>query len=80
MLAGQFDERPARLRLHARRVDHRQPARGEPLARDVVQHVERVRSGGLVVLVVRDEPAAEVRGDDLGRLEMPGGERRLPRS
>ena len=49
--------------------DGQQPA-AQPGADDVVQDVEGVRRGGLVVLVVGDQPAAEVAGDDLGRLEV----------
>ena len=66
-LAGQCDERLSGLGLHVRRVDHGEPPGGEPLARDEVQHLERVVRRALVVLVVRDEAAAEVRGEDLGR-------------
>src|SRR5690606_35742013 len=36
--------------------------------------VEGVAAGALVVLVVGDEPAAEVGGQDLGRLEVAPGE------
>ena len=39
-----------------------------------MQDVEGVAAGALVVLVVGDEAAAEVGGDDLGRLEVPAGE------
>ena len=68
--AGQFDEWFARLGLHVGRVDHGQPARGQPLARDVAEHVERVPGGGLVVLVVGHQAAAEVAGDDLEPAEV----------
>ena len=77
VLAGERDQRRPGLRLHARRVDDGQPPGREPLARDVVQHVERVHGGRLVVLVVGDQAAAEVGGDHLGRLEVRPGERRL---
>ena len=50
-----------------RRVDDGQPAGGEPLAGDVVQDVEGVPAGRLVVLVVGDETAAEVAGEHLER-------------
>ena len=43
----------------------------EPLAGDEVQHLERVGRGGLVVLVVADQRAAEVRRQHLGGPEVP---------
>ena len=52
------------------------PAR-QPLARRCVQHVEGVLGGGLVVLVVGDQAAAEVAGDHLEGPEVLGGEGRL---
>ena len=67
---SQRDERAAGLGLDVGRVDDRQPTGGESLAGDVVQYVEGVLGRCLVVLVVGDEPAAVVRGDDLGRLEL----------
>ncbi len=76
---GERDERPARLGLHVGRVDHRQPAGGEALAGDVVQHVEGGRRRRLVVLVVAHECTAEVGGDHLGRREVPCREARLAR-
>ncbi len=80
MLARQGNQgRPGR-RLHARGIDHGQPACLQPLARDEVQDLERRRRGGLVVLVVGDQAAAEVGGDDLRRTEVLAGERRLPRA
>jgi len=45
-----------------------------------VQHVERVRGGRLVVLVVGDQTTTEVAGQHLGRREMPRRERRLARA
>ena len=60
MLPGQLDERLARARLDAGRVDNGQPPGRQPLARDEVQHVEGVGGGGLVAAVVADQPAAEV--------------------
>ncbi len=80
VLAGQLDELLAALGLHVGGVDDGEPARGEPLAGDVVQDVEGVTAGALVVLVVGDQPPAEVGGDDLGRLEVPAGERGLARA
>ena len=80
VLPGQQDQVAAGLRLDVRRVDHGQAACLEPLADDEPEHLERGRGGGLVVLVVGDQAAAEVRGDDLGRLEVRGGEGRLARA
>ncbi len=71
---GQVDQLPPCVGLHAGRVHDGATARGEALAGDVVQDVEGVLGGALVVLVVRDEAAAEVGRDDLGRLEVPAGE------
>ena len=42
---------------HVGSVHHGQPAFPQALARDVVERVERVRRGRLVVLVVRDQSA-----------------------
>ena len=77
MRAGRLDQRLARLGLDVRGVHHGQPAGRQPLSGDVVQHVERVRRGSLVVLVVGDQAAAEVRGEDLGGREVLPGERGL---
>jgi hypothetical protein len=57
---GERDERTAGLGLHVRRVDDGEVAAVEPLAGDVVEHVESGRGGGLVVLVAGDESSAEV--------------------
>jgi len=80
VVLGQADQLASSLGLHARRVDDRKPASLEALAGDEVKHLERSRRRGLVVLVVADEPAAEVRGHDLGGEEVLGGEARLPRA
>jgi hypothetical protein len=78
--AGQGDEVAARLGLHVRGVDDREAAGVQALAGDVVQDVEGGRRGGLVVLVVGDEPAAEVAGDRLEGAEVRLSERRLARA
>jgi hypothetical protein len=75
-----LDQRPASLALDVGGVDHREPAPLEPLAGDVVQHVERVAGGRLVVLVVGHERPAPVRREHLAGPEVPGRERRLARS
>jgi len=64
---GDLNERPPVLGAHAGRVHDGEPPPREPLARDVVEHVECVRRRGEVVLVVGDQPAAEVGGQDLWR-------------
>ena len=71
------DERLARLGLHVGRVDDGEPAAREPLAGDVVQHLEGVVGRGLVVLVVGDQAAAEVGREHLGRREVLAREGRL---
>jgi hypothetical protein len=79
VLAGHRDQLAAGFWLHVGRVHHGEPAACQALAHDIPQQVERGRRGGLVVLVVGDQAPAEVRGDDLGRLEVRAGERRLAR-
>ncbi len=78
--AGQGHQRLARLHLHVGRIHDREPARGEPLAGDEMQGLEGVLRRRLVVLVVGDEPAAEIRRDDLRGLEVTAGEGRLARA
>ena len=76
-LAGQGDQPGAVLGLHARRVDHGEPAAGEPFRGDVVKEVEGVAGDRQVVLVVGHEAAAVVGGDHLGGPEVPPREGRL---
>ncbi len=80
VLAGELDELPAGVGLDAGGVDDGQAAGGEALAGDVVQDVEGVPARALVVLVVADEAAAVVGGDDLGRFEVLAGEGGLARA
>lgn len=80
VLPGQLNELLAALGLHVGGVDDGEPSGREALARDVVQDVEGVTARALIVLVVGDEAAAEVRGDDLGGLEVLAGEGGLARS
>jgi hypothetical protein len=77
---GQLDQWAARLALHVGRVDHGKLATGQPLARDEVKDLEGRLRSALVVLVVADQCPACIRGEHLGRPEVPGGERRLARS
>ncbi len=80
VLAGQGNEVAAGFGLDVGGVDDGEAAGFEPLPGDEAEHLERGRGGGLVVLVVGDQAAAEVRGDHLGRLEVGAGERGLARA
>ena len=80
VLSRQGDEVPAGLTLHVGGVDDGEPARGQPLGGDVPEHVEGVGRGGLVVLVVRDQPPAAVAGQHLGGGEVGPGEGGLARA
>ncbi len=75
LLAGQRHQRAAGVRLHVRGVDHGQPPDGQPLGGDDMQRLESLRGDRLVGLVVADKAAEYVRGEHLGRPEVPGGER-----
>jgi hypothetical protein len=79
MRPRQIHQRLPGLRLHIRRVDHGQPTSGQPLAGDVVQHVERVTGDRLVVLIPTHQAPAEIAGDHLERAELFTGEGRLAR-
>ena len=80
MVARELHERLARVRLDVRRVHDRELPELQALPRDEVEDLEGLLRHRLVVLVVADEPAAEVGAQDLGRREVLRGERRLPRS
>lgn len=75
---GQSDQRGAGLLLDVGGIDNGEQPPPKPGADDVVEHVERIGSGGLVVLVVGHQPAAEVAGEDFGGLEVGSGEGGLP--
>jgi hypothetical protein len=77
VLARERDERLPCLGLDIGRIDHCQAAGLQALPGDELQHLESRSGRRLVVLVVRDQPAAVVRRQDLGRQEMPAGKRRL---
>jgi hypothetical protein len=56
----QFDQGLACFWLHVGRVHHRQSAACKTLADDGVKDVKRVSRDGLIVVVIRDEPSAEI--------------------
>jgi hypothetical protein len=76
----QFDQRSSRFRLNVGGIDDRQPASRQPLARDEVQHLERVVGRGLIVLIVGHQGTTEVRGNYFGRQEVLASEAGLARS
>ena len=78
--ARQFDPGLAIGRPHVGCIDHSQLAVLQPLARDLAHEVEGVGRDVLIGLVVRNQGAAIVRGDDLGRQEMFRREGRLARA
>ena len=63
-----------------RGVYHCQIAARQALGRDGVQDLEGVLGGRLVVFIVGDEPAAEIRGEHFGRLEVLPCKARLART
>jgi hypothetical protein len=77
MVLGDLDQSLSRARLHVGGVDHGEQPAPQPLAHDVVQQVEGVDGGGLVVLVVADDGPAVVGGDHLAGREVLAGEVRL---
>ena len=56
----QLHQRLACLRLNVGCIDHREPASREALAGDEVEHLEGIFRRGLVVFVIRHQPAAVV--------------------
>src|SRR5262249_16274513 len=78
VLARESDERLARRGLDVGRVEEGEGGSGKPLGGNVVQDVKGVLRRRLAVLVVRDEPPAEVRREHLRRLEVRPGKGRLP--
>lgn len=77
VLASQRDQRLARLLLHIRRVDDRQLSGSEALGGNEVQDLKRVGARRLIVLVIRNQAAAKVRGEDFRRFEVPAREGRF---
>jgi hypothetical protein len=70
----------ARPRLEVCGVDHRQPPRREPDARDVMQKAERRPVEALITFVVANHCATAVGGDDLCLLEVASREGRFARA
>jgi hypothetical protein len=77
VVARQIDQRLARGRLDVGRVDDRQEPGVQAACGDIAECCEGVGAGGLVVLVVGDEPTEEVTRQGLEPTEMRGGEGRL---
>jgi hypothetical protein len=77
MLPCDRHQRRPRLGLDVGRIDNGEPAEREAFADDVVEQLEGVARGGLIVLVVADHAAASVGRDDLRRQEMASRERAL---
>lgn len=80
VLAGDLHQRGPGFGLDVRGIDDGQPPPRKPLGRDGVQQIEGVERGGLVVLVIADEPAAGVGGEDFRRAEMQAGKRTFARA
>src|SRR5690348_17223780 len=79
MLARQLDQWLAILRTHTGGVNDCQTSRGQPLARNEVQHFERRSRRRLIVLVVGDQATTIIGRNNLGRQEMTPGKGGLPR-
>jgi len=73
----QRKQRLARFALHVGGIDDRQQPGRQPLAGDIMQHLERILRSTQAVLIVADEAAAEVRREHLGRFEMLASKSRL---
>ena len=59
-LLGQRNQRLSRFGLCVRRVNNREPAAPESLAKNFMQQREGIFRSGLIVLVVGYEPSADV--------------------
>ena len=79
-LPGQGHQGLAQLRADVGGVHDGEQAPLQALAHDEVQHLKGGGGGGLVVGVVADQAAAEVRGHHLGGLEESGRQGALPRT
>jgi hypothetical protein len=79
ILARESYQRLPRFGLNIGRVDHGQAAGGKPFAGNELKHLESIFGGRLVVLVVADQPAAEIGRQHLGRFEMTASKGRFAR-
>src|SRR5882724_6477552 len=61
VLASMFDQALSIFRTNIGRIDNGQPSAREPLLDHVVQRVECIVRARLIVLIVTDQPAEEVR-------------------
>lgn len=71
LLPSELHEGPARLRIDVRRVHDRQAATSETFGGDLVKEVKGVARSVLAVLIIGDDAAAGVGGDNLRGLELP---------
>jgi hypothetical protein len=72
-LLRESDEGFASLWLNIRSINYGESSTRESLSNDLVQEIERVPRGGLVVLVVRNKRPAKVRRNYLCREEVLAG-------
>ena len=75
IVAREINQRFACFRLNIGGVDNRQLGRRQSFACDEVQDFKGVVGGGLVVFVVGNKAAAEIRRENFRGLEMFTGER-----
>jgi hypothetical protein len=69
-----------RIGLHIRGISNGQLPCSKAFARDEVQYLKGIIGGMLIVLIVRDQTSAIIRGEYFGRLEVLAGKRRFARS
>jgi len=77
VFVGNLHERLARFGLNIGGVDDSEMPGCEPFAQNEVQHLEGLFGGGLIILVVGNQAAADVGRQNFGRLEVLASERRL---
>ncbi len=68
------------IRVDIGSIDDGQPASSQAPGRDKVQHRESILGGALIIFVVRDQAATEIRREHLGSLESERGQRWICRS
>ena len=76
-LARKLNQRFAPVLLHVRGVDGREPSQGKPLSGNEVENLKRIACDRLLVFVVGNQTATEIRRQDFGRFEMHAGEGRF---